>query len=96
MKNFNLEKLNILNGILFVLMIITSIVSMYLSNDLANKGVHLSEVEDKVFSLEMENQYLSSKYYEDTSLKNIAISAEESGLARANVDFYTSPSFASR
>ena len=100
MKSFNLninsEKLNILNTVLFAVMVITSICSMYLSNDLANKGVHLSEIEDHVLTLEMENDYLSSKYYEGIALQNVAFNAAESGLTKANVDFYTSPSFALR
>ena len=96
MKNFNIQQLHTLNTILFVLTVITSIASMYLSNDLATKGVNLSHLEDRVFALESENQYLSSEYYQAIALENVSAKALENGLTKANVDFYSAPSFASR
>lgn len=95
MKNLS-EKIKLLNKILFSLMIVTSVVSMYLSNNLATKGALLSKMEDEVFALEIENQYLYSKYNQNIALGNISAKAQEHGLTRASVDFYSSPSFASR
>lgn len=95
-KLFNIVLNKNLNKILFGLMIITSIISMSLSNDLATKGVALSKTEDQVFALETENQYLYSKYNQSVALETISAKAEEKGLIRASVDFYTAPSFASR
>lgn len=81
---------------MFCLTILSSITSMYLSNDLATKGISLSKTEDKIFALQTENEYLYSKYYRQIALDNIASVASENGLAKAGVDFYTAPSFASR
>ena len=69
---------------------------MYFSNALSNKGEILAETENKIEQVKKENEYLKAKIYTLTSLHNIDQKAQEKGLAKGNIDFYDSPSFASR
>ena len=95
MKKTNIV-LKIINITLAVLIVLSVGFRIYYSDISSTAGNELSYYTGQFDMLEKENQILQNEYYTLTSLSSLSAKAQELGYVSAVVDYYTSPSLASR
>jgi cell division protein FtsB len=92
-----MKKVNKIINITLAILIVLSIgARIYYMDKSATAGEELAQLTTEIDVIEKENQILQNKYYSLTSLSSISERAQELGYVSAVVDYYTSPSLASR
>jgi cell division protein FtsL len=74
-------------GFLLIVVISLSMVKIFVSNRILTSGSALSQVQDKLNAVKVENTLLSEKLYSMSSLTNIYSEAEKNGFVEAETSF---------
>jgi cell division protein FtsL len=74
-------------GILLLAVILLAVVKIFVSNRILTSGSALSQVQDKLNAVKVENTLLSEKLYSMSSLTNIYSEADKLGFVEAGISF---------
>lgn len=94
MKSNNVFK--IINTSLLILFVAVVVARLYYTDKTATAGNDLAVIDNKIISLQKENEALENEYLKLTSLSSINAKASEMGLANVGVEYLTPPALAAR